>query len=185
MSYKHKYYKYKQKYMNLLYGGGNRIKILHKVTGEQLQQLPFLRDFNYANSNIMTSPFILLLQEHEKQQISELLRRVHNDSIINDIIRQINELTEKYHAEKGKDKKIIDMNKLENMKKEYTFLLQQKQNVENENKTISDEILKLLLGFFIATYYINIDDIHIYDFESYLPMGGQGIVFRIIMQGTL
>lgn len=37
---------------------------------------------------------------------------------------------------------------------------------------------------FIATYYINIDDIYNYDFESYLPMGGQGIVFRIIMRDT-
>jgi len=184
MSYKHKYYKYKQKYMNLLYGGGNRIKIIHKVTGEQLDKLPFLRDAIYANSNIIRLPLFISLQPHEKQQISELLGRVQNESIINDIIRQINELTEKYDAEKGKDKENIDMNKLANMKKEYKLLLQQKQNAENENKTISDQILKLLLGFFIATYYINIDDIYNYDFESYLPMGGQGIVFRIIMRDT-
>lgn len=175
MSYKHKYYKYKQKYMNLLYGGGNKIQILHKVTQAQLHKLPFLRDVSYANSNIMTLPFILSLQTHEQQQISELLGRVQNESIINDIIRQINE-------EKGKESR--DMHKLENMKKEYKLLLQQKQDAEEANKTISDEILKLLLGFFITTYYINIDNIHVYDFESYLPMGGQGIVFRIIMRDT-
>jgi hypothetical protein len=85
MSYKHKYYKYKQKYMNLLYGGANnKIVIRHKGTGVQITSLPFYRDANYVDGGVLTLPLVLTMGDVDKQWVERLIRdaRVKKRKII-------------------------------------------------------------------------------------------------------
>ena len=166
MSYKHKYYKYKQKYMNLLYGGANnKIVIRHKSTGKTITSLPFKRNVNYVDKDIFIFilPLVETMDEYTKKRLETLLAQAPN----------IQE-PDKLRAEIGKGDK-------ENKDPQYNALLQQKQEIE---KSISDAILKYLLNYFILNFYIVIDGIHRYTFHSYVSMGGQGIVFRIIKSDT-
>jgi hypothetical protein len=55
-NYKHKYNKYKQKYLNLLHGGADEIHIRHiKQSTEltELKELPFLVADNFIDGAIM------------------------------------------------------------------------------------------------------------------------------------
>ena len=169
MSYKHKYYKYKQKYMNLLYGGANnKIVIRHKSTGKTITSLPFKRNVNYVDKDIFIFilPLVETMDEYTKKRLETLLAQAPN----------IQE-PDKLRAEIGKGDK-------ENKDPQYNALLQQKQEIEKKIKSISDVILKYLLSYFIANFNIVIDGIHRYTFHSYVTMGGQGIVFRIIKSDT-
>ena len=174
MSYKHKYYKYKQKYMNLLYGGANnKIVIRHKGTNVQITSLPFKRDADYVDRNILTLPLVQTMGESDKQVVEQLISEAQDKK------RALLEIS----VEEKKDKDNIDP-PLPSMKEQHQKLLQQKQEIEKANKIMSDEILQFLLQYFIANFHIVIDGIHNYDFYSYVSMGGQGIVFRIVKSNT-
>lgn len=184
MSYKHKYYKYKQKYMNLLYGGANnKIVIRHKETKVQITNLPFYRDTDYVDGGVLTLPLILTMDDVDKQGVERLIRDARvkkKENNIQELDRRVKELRVKIGEEERKDKENIDPQLLPSMKEQYQALLQQKQEIEKANKIMSDKILQFLLQYFIANFYIVIDGIHNYNFYSYVSMGGQGIVFRIV-----
>ncbi len=187
MSYKHKYYKYKQKYMNLLYGGANnKIVIRHKETKVQITRLPFYRDTDYVDRNILTLPLVQTMGDGDKQGVERLLEeaRVKKQEINIEVLdRSIKELHVKIGIEEKKNKENIDP-QLPSMKEQYQSLLQQKQEIEKANKIMSDRILQFLLQYFIANFHIVIDGIHNYTFDSYVTMGGQGIIFRIVKSET-
>lgn len=187
MSYKHKYYKYKQKYMNLLYGGANnKIVIRHKETKVQIINLPFYRDTDYVDGGVLTLPLVQTMGESDKQGVERLLEDAlvkKKENNIQELDRRVKELRVKIGEEERKDKENIDP-QLPSMKDQYQALLQQKQEIEKANKIMSDKILQFLLQYFIANFYIVIDGIHNYNFYSYVSMGGQGIVFRIVKSET-
>lgn len=188
MSYKHKYYKYKQKYMNLLYGGANnKLVIRHKGSGEQITSLPFYRDTDYVDRNILTLPLVQTMGDGDKQELERLLGEAQDkkrENNIQELDRRVKELRVKIGIEERKDKENINPQLLPSMKEQYQSLLQQKQEIEKANKIMSDRILQFLLQYFIANFNIEIDGIHNYTFNSYVTMGGQGIVFRIVKSET-
>lgn len=185
MSYKYKYYKYKQKYLNLLYGGKkNMIQILHRMTNAPLTILPFFRDISYATRDVLKLPFVQTMPPEIIQQITDLLVKKHDERIIDEINRKIWKLEIDWNKENKKDKENINHVLLTSLEKEHKQLLQQKEDMEKTEKPISDSIFKLLRDFFIANYYIIIDGIHIYDFSSYVSIGGQGIIFRFVKRET-
>jgi hypothetical protein len=188
MSYKHKYYKYKQKYMNLLYGGANnKIVIRHKGTDVQITSLPFYRDTDYVDRNILTLPLVQTMGESDKQGVKRLLEEAQvkkRKNNIQELDRSVKELRVKIGEEERKDKENIEPQLLPSMKEHYQALLQQKQEIEKTNKIMSDRILQFLLQYFIANFNIEIDGIHNYTFDSYVSMGGQGIIFRIVKSQT-
>ena len=187
MSYKHKYYKYKQKYMNLLYGGANNKIVIHyKGTNVQITSLPFKRDTDYVDRNILTLPLVQTMGDGDKQEVERLLEeaQVKKQEInIQELDRRVRGLRVKIGDGESKDKENIDP-QLPYMKEQYQALLQQKQEIEKANKIMSDRILQFLLQYFIANFHILIDGIHKYTFDSYVSMGGQGIVFRIVKSET-
>ena len=105
MSYKHKYYKYKQKYMNLLYGGvKNMIQILHKMTNAPLTILPFIHDDNYATRDVLELPFVQTMPPVIRQQIIDLLAQKQDEHTINEIDATIRVLETSWNKENKKDK---------------------------------------------------------------------------------
>lgn len=185
MSYKHKYYKYKQKYLNLLYGGVRAtIQIRHKESGTPLTTLPFYRDVSYATREVLELPFVQTMPPEIIKQINDLLAQKQDVSVIRTIDTNLYDLEFRWNKEIKKDKENINDALLNTLKQQYDQLLQQKQKIETEEKFISDSIIKILRDFFIAKYFIVINGIHKYDFNSYVSMGGQGIIFRIINQET-
>lgn len=185
MSYKHKYYKYKQKYLNLLYGGArDTIQILHKESRTPLTTLPFYRDVSYATHEVLKLPFVQTMPPEIIQQINDLLVQKQDVSVIRTIDTKLHDLEFGWNKEIKKDKENIDNALLDTLKQQYDQLLQQKQKIETEEKFISDSIITILRDFFIAKYFIVINGIHKYDFNSYVSMGGQGIIFRIVNQET-
>jgi serine/threonine protein kinase len=160
--------------MNLLYGGANnKIVIRHKGTNVQITSLPFYRDTDYVDRNILTLPLVQTMGESDKQVVEQLISEAQDKK------RALLEIS----VEEKKDKDNIDP-PLPSMKEQHQKLLQQKQEIEKANKIMSDEILQFLLQYFIANFHIVIDGIHNYDFYSYVSMGGQGIVFRIVKSNT-
>ena len=188
MSYKHKYYKYKQKYMNLLYGGANnKIVIRHKESSVPITSLSFCLYTDYVYRNISTLPLVQTMGERDKSALEQLLSQAlvkKQENNIQELDRSVRELQVKIDEEEKKDKENINPLLLYSMKKQYQALLQQKKEIGKANKINSDKILHFLLQYFIQNYYILIDGIHNYTFDSYVSIGGQGIVFRIIKQGT-
>jgi hypothetical protein len=185
MSYKHKYYKYKQKYLYLLYGGKkNMIQILHKMTNAPLTILPFIHDDNYATSDVLELPFVQTMPPEIRQQIIDLLAQKQVEHTIDKIDVRIGELETSWNRENKKDKENINHDLLKSLEQKYKQLLQQKEDIEKTEKPISESIFRIIHTFFIANYYIIIDGIHIYDFSSYVSIGGQGIIFRIVKRET-
>jgi serine/threonine protein kinase len=192
MSYKQKYYKYKQKYMNLLYGGANnKLVIRHKRSGVQITSLPFKRDTDYVDKGVLTLPLVQTMSDGDKQELEKLLEELLEEAQvkkqeinIEDLDRIVRELRVKIENEERKDKENIDPMLLLSIKAQHQALLQQKQEIEKTNKIMSDRILQFLLQYFIENFHILIDGIHNYTFNSYVTMGGQGIVFRIVKSET-
>ena len=187
MSYKHKYYKYKQKYMNLLYGGANnKLVIRHKGSDEQITSLPFKRDTDYVNEVVLTYELVQTMGDDDRSVLERLLgeaqvKKRENNIQKLELDKNLRELWVKIGEE---DKENINPQLLPYMKEQYQALLQQKQEIEKANKIMSDRILQFLLQYFIANFNIVIDGNHNYTFDSYVSMGGQGIVFRIVKSQT-
>jgi serine/threonine protein kinase len=119
----------------------------------------------------MNEQYHALLQQKQENNIEEL-----------DVC--VKKLWVKIGKEERKDKENINPQLLLFMKDMYQALLQQKQKIEKANKIMSNGIFQFLLQYFIANFHIIIDKIHNYDFDSYVSMGGQGIVFRIVKSET-
>lgn len=170
--------------MNLLYGGANnKIVIYHRRTDVQITSLPFYRDADYVEMSVLTLPLVQTMDESDKHALEQLLTQalVKKQEInIQELDRSLKELQVKIR----KDKENMDPQLLSHMTEQYQALLQQKQEIEKANKIMSDRILQFLLQYFIANFNIVIDGIHRYTFNSYVTMGGQGIVFRIIKSDT-
>jgi len=177
--------------MNLLYGGANnKIVIRHKGTGVQITSLPFYRDANYVDRGVLTLPLVQTMNEMNKidklaleQLLTQTQTQTQTQAQIQELDKQLIALKSMIVAEEKKDKENINP-QLPSMKEQYQALLKQKQEIEKANKIMSDRILQFLLQYFIANFHIVIDGIHNYDFDSYVTMGGQGIVFRIIKKET-
>jgi serine/threonine protein kinase len=185
MSYKHKYYKYKQKYLNLLYGGvKNMIQIRHRITDTPLTKLPFFSDVSYATRDVLELPFVQTMPPEIRQQITDLLAQKQDKGIIDEIDARILKLEFDWNRENKKDKENINHALLTSIEQEHKQLLQKKEDIEKTEKPISGSIFRIIRNFFIENYYIIIDGIHIYDFSSYVSLGGQGIIFRIVKRET-
>jgi serine/threonine protein kinase len=172
--------------MNLLYGGANnKLVIRHKGTDVQITSLPFYRDTDYVDKGVLTLPLVQTMSDGDKRELEKLLgeaqvKKRENNIQKLELDKNLRELRVKIGEE---DKENIDP-QLPYMKEQYQALLQQKQEIEKANKIMSDKILQFLLQYFIANFHIVIDGIHNYDFDSYVSMGGQGIVFRIVKRET-
>ena len=174
--------------MNLLYGGANnKIVIYHRSTGKAITSLSFCLYTDYVYRTISTLPLVQTMGESDKNALEQLLSQAlvkKRENNIQELDRSVRELQVKIDKEEKKDKENINPQLLYSMKNQYQALLQQKKEIGKANKINSDKILHFLLQYFIQNYYILIDGIHNYTFDSYVSMGGQGIVFRIIKQGT-
>jgi hypothetical protein len=135
MSYKHKYYKYKQKYLNLLYGGvKSMIQIRHKESRTPLTTLPFYRDVSYATREVLELPFVQTMPPEIIQQINDLLAQKQDVSVIGGIDTRLYNLEIRWNIETKKYKENIDNALLDSLKGEYKQLLQQKQKIETEDR---------------------------------------------------
>jgi serine/threonine protein kinase len=174
--------------MNLLYGGANnKIVIYHISTRKAITSLPFYRDADYIDISVLTLPLVQTMDDGNKHALEQILTQalVKKQEInIQELDKSLKELLVKISTEEKKGKENIDPQLLHNMKEQYKALLQQKQEIEKANKLMSDGILHSLLQYFIANFHIVIDGIHNYNFHSYVSMGGQGIVFRIVKEST-
>jgi len=179
-NYKHKYNKYKQKYLNLLHGGADEIHIIHSKDLKELKELPFLVANDFIDGAIMGTEFVSLLDEQYKLQLQQVINKVIDKSALT---LELEQVLLDYKREKSKDKGNINNELLTKLKQQNSVLLKQKVHIDASNNSVNKEIFDLLITFFITYFCIVISGVY-YSIVSFVLIGGQGIVFRIRTKGA-
>lgn len=177
-NYKHKYNKYKQKYLNLLHGGAGEIHIIHikKLTKlTELPELPFLDADNFIDGAIMGTQFVSLLDEQYKKQLQQVIGKVRDKSTLTCELRQVHEAG---MSEQKKEKENINNVLLRKLIRRRNELVAEIASINENNNSVNKEIFDLLIIFFITQFYIVISRKN-YRIVSFITVSGQGMVFRI------
>ena len=188
-NYKHKYNKYKQKYLNLLYGGAGEIHIRHikqsteSTQSTELPELPFLVADDFIDGAIMGTQFVSLLDEQYKQQLQQVIGKVRDKNALTSELSQVHEAG---MSEQTKKKENINNVLLKELIKRRNALVAEIASINKNNNSVNKEIFDLLIIFFITQFYIVINGKN-YRIVSFITVSGQGMVFRICtvgMEGT-
>jgi hypothetical protein len=178
-NYKHKYNKYKQKYLNLLHGGADEIHIKHSKDLKELTEIPFLVANDFIDGAIMGTQFVSLLDEKDKLQLQQVIGKVRDKSALRRELRQVHKAG---MSEQSKDKENINNELLKKLIRRRNELKAEIAHIDASNNSANKEIFDLLITFFITQFCIIISGVY-YSIVSFVLIGGQGIVFRIRTKG--